>query len=48
MLGVELHEVAVPFSAFAKMRCLVLLKVGNSGWVTNFFSEGRSLVGSPE
>jgi hypothetical protein len=37
MLGVELQEVAVPFIAFAKVRYLVLLKLGNSGGMTNFF-----------
>jgi hypothetical protein len=37
MLGVELYEVAVPFIAFAKVRHLVLLKMENLYWVTNFF-----------
>jgi hypothetical protein len=37
MLGVELHDVAVPLIAFAKVRHLVLLKLGNSGRVTNVF-----------
>jgi len=36
MLGVELHEVAVPFIAFAKVRHLVLLNLRISGRVTNF------------
>jgi len=49
MLGVELHEVAVPFIAFTKVRHLVPLKLENCGWVTfSLETQIRWLVGSPE